>query len=245
MGASLERVRGTESAAEAASGGAGGPEPLSSPDRVVEAILDGVRSGRYGPGHRLVEADLTQELKVSRGPVREALKRLSAEGIVRIAPHRGAVVRALTREELADILAVQEVLTGLAARLAAQRIGAGENAKLVRESYAQLAPYRDAGLGVVFHEQRRRFHDAIIETAGNPELDRIMPRIHVQLLRLQFQKYLTETDRARQFDDYDAIAMAVLAGERRKAETAMRRHLRHTLASWSKLPEEAFAASEG
>lgn len=245
MSASLQRVKGAGTARTSESEPPGGQEAQSSPDRVVEAILDGLRSGRYGPGHRLVEADLTQELKVSRGPVREALKRLSAEGIVGIAPHRGAFVRALSRGEVADIMEVQEVLTGLAARLAARRIHDGDNARLVREAYANLAPYRDADLGAVFHEQRRHFHDALILVAGNPELQRVMPRTHVQLLRLQFQQYLTALDRARQFDDYDAIAVAVLAGDPRKAETAMRRHIRHTLASWRRLPEAAFAASDG
>ena len=63
---------------------------LSSPDQVVAALIRGLQAGRYVPGQRLIEADLTKELKVSRGPVREALKRLAAEGLVSLIPHRGA-----------------------------------------------------------------------------------------------------------------------------------------------------------
>ena len=93
---------------------------LSSPDQVAQVLLDGIKSGRIVPGQRLIEADLTSELRVSRGPVREALKRLSAEGLVRLIPHRGAYIRKLTRREVMDILVIQETLTALAARLAAQ-----------------------------------------------------------------------------------------------------------------------------
>ncbi|QJX02130.1 GntR family transcriptional regulator [Alcanivorax sp. IO_7] len=96
--------------------------PLSSPDAVIEAICKGIGSGRYVPGQRLVEADLTRELGVSRGPVREALKRLAAERIITLTRHKGAYIRSLGREEVRDLLQNIEVLLGLAARLAAQRI---------------------------------------------------------------------------------------------------------------------------
>jgi DNA-binding GntR family transcriptional regulator len=69
---------------------------VSSPDRVVEAILDGIRSGRYVPGQKLIEADLTHDHQVSRGPVREALKRLGR--VITRMRHRGAYIRA-TRAE--------------------------------------------------------------------------------------------------------------------------------------------------
>ena len=86
---------------------------------MIEAITDGVKDGRYAPGQRLVEADLTAELGVSRGPLREALGRLAAEGVLELEPYRGAVVRRLTREDVEDLFSVREVLEGEAARLAA------------------------------------------------------------------------------------------------------------------------------
>jgi DNA-binding GntR family transcriptional regulator len=146
--------------------------------------------------------------------------------------------------EVTNILSVQEVLTGLAARLAAENIEENGNAELVEEAYRRLARFRKADISEPFPEERRLFHDALIHASGNPELQRVMPRTHVHLLRMQFQPYLTETDRDRQFADYEAVATAVLAKEPRKAEQAMRRHLRHTRASWTKLPDEAFPAHD-
>ena len=91
---------------------------LSSPEQVAETLLDGIKGGRFVPGQRLIEADLTAELGVSRGPVREALKHLAAEGLIHLIPHRGAYIRKLTRRQAIDILVIQETLTALAARLA-------------------------------------------------------------------------------------------------------------------------------
>src|ERR1700722_14737920 len=121
---------------------------VSSPDRVVEAITDGIRAGRFVPGQRLLEADLTHDLSVSRGPVREALKRLAAEGIVTLTRHRGAYIRALQREEAKKILLVLEVLTGLAASLAAHEINAPGNRQRMRDALEHLKKVHDSG-GIV------------------------------------------------------------------------------------------------
>src|SRR5689334_5216430 len=74
-------------------------EDHSSTDRVVNHITAGILAGRYVPGQRLVEVDLTQVLKISRGPVREAFRRLDALGLVSTSRHRGAWVRTLSRTE--------------------------------------------------------------------------------------------------------------------------------------------------
>ena len=97
----------------------------SSPQRVVNAVISGIQKGRFVPGQRLIEVDLTRELKISRGPVREAFKRLAGEGVLVLNRHRGAYIRAQTREEVDDTLCVMEVLGGLAAKLAAQSIHKG------------------------------------------------------------------------------------------------------------------------
>src|ERR1700679_2247707 len=92
---------------------------MTSPDRVVDVITRNLRAGVFVPGQRLIEADLTKELRVSRGPVREALKRLAAEGVLTVTRNRGAYVRALSRAEVRDSLVVLEALVGVMADLAA------------------------------------------------------------------------------------------------------------------------------
>lgn len=216
----------------------------SSPDIVVDAILTGVAAGRYVPGQRLMEADLTQTLKVSRGPVREALKRLAAERIVTLTRHRGAHIRSLTRDEVDDLMQVIEVLTGFAAGLAARHIDEGDNRSRFIRAYERLMAHRYAGDGFAFMENRDRFYGAMVSIGGNRELAYLLPATQVQLIRLQFQSYLQPADRERQFHEYESIGEAILAGDSDQADHFTRLHMRRTRLSFLALPDQAFAAEE-
>jgi DNA-binding GntR family transcriptional regulator len=221
---------------------AAGTRSISSPDRIVESIVDGIRSGRYVPGQKLIEADLTDGLGVSRGPVREALKRLAAEGVVTLTLHRGAYLRVLTRAEVYETLVVLEVLTGLMARLAAETVNRGGHARQMREAFRWLAAYQagEAG-GMDQIKMRRHFYDALAEIGGNRQLGRIMPTMQIHLLRLQLQPYQTAEARRVQLRGYAEVADAVLAGNAQLAERAMRRHIRRTRARYEHIPDAAFA----
>jgi DNA-binding GntR family transcriptional regulator len=215
----------------------------SSPDVVVEAIVAGVYAGRMVPGQRLVEADLTRSLGVSRGPVREALKRLAAEGLVTLSRHRGAYVRALSRQEAQDTLVVLERIVGLVARLAAERIGLPGHARMLADQHAQLVGTAERGDFIALLKERRDYYDVLIRIAGNRELARLMPLMQIHLLRLQFQSYVTHEQRRRQFLDYAAITEAVLAGNRVKADRLMQIHIKRVRLALMRLPDEAFAAA--
>jgi DNA-binding GntR family transcriptional regulator len=219
---------------------------LSSPDRVVEAIVQGIRSGRYVPGQKLIEADLTHGLRVSRGPVREALKRLSAEGIVMLTRHRGAYVAALSRTEADEALVVLELLTGLMARLAAETVHAGGHAERIKEAYAWLGAYKNGQASPnEYIDKRRHFYDTLVEVGGNEQLKRILPTMQIHLLRLQVQPYLTSRARAEQLRSYAEVTSAVLAGKASQAERAMRRHIRRSRERYQSLPDEAFWTHPG
>lgn len=217
----------------------------SSPDVVVDAIIAGVRAGRLVPGQRLIEADLTRNLGVSRGPVREALKRLSAEGVVVLNRHRGAYIRALSRREVHDTLIMLEPLVGLVARLAARNIDKGHNRALMEGRYNSLMSVRSEGDTLMLLHERRDFYDVLITIADNGELRRMMPLMQIHLLRLQFQSYMSKDQREKSFIDYQAVTEAVLAGNWRRAERLMQLHIRRSRLVMSRLPEEAFAETQG
>src|SRR5258708_18534023 len=90
-------------------------------DMAYEALKKRIIEVDLQPGERLVERDLADELKVSRIPLREALRRLAAEGLVVLVPHRGALVSPFTPADVRDLFDVRESLEVLAARLAAER----------------------------------------------------------------------------------------------------------------------------
>jgi DNA-binding GntR family transcriptional regulator len=215
----------------------------TAPDRVVDAIIRSIRAGTYVPGQRLIEADLTRDVQVSRGPVREALKRLAAEGVLTRTQNRGTSVRALSRVEVRDSLIVLEALVSLMANLAAKQIKEDDNAAHMRDAYKRLLAFKDDGGAAAFLDERRSFYDTIVQIGGNHELKRILPLMQIHLLRMQFQSYITPRDREQQFKEYQAITEMILSGDAKRAEKAAALHIRRTRLSLMKLPDEAFPTS--
>ncbi|WP_164844057.1 GntR family transcriptional regulator [Croceicoccus ponticola] len=216
--------------------------PLSSPERVIDAITRGILTGRYVPGQKLIEADLTQALGVSRGPVREALKRLDAEGVVTLTPHRGAYIRLLTRREVLDLEIVLESLTALIARLAAEAVAddtSGERKRLMQEWLNFLTSSRTSTPELF--ERRRQFYDLLIEVGKNTQLESVMPTKRVHLIRLQTQQFFGPDDIEKRLAEYVAIANAVIVGNPQAAERAMRRHMKRNIETTMAMPDGAFA----
>ncbi len=211
-----------------------------SPGVVYRGIVDGLYRGRYVPGQRLVEADLTRDFEVGRGSVREALSRLAAEGLVSMNLHRSATIRSLSRAETRDLVALLEVLNGFAARLAAERVEEGNNRKLITEAYASLADVEVQRDFLRFARARNTFYRTMVAMGANHELARLMPRTNVDLIRVQFRAYATVDDDLR-MEDYRAIYDAINEGQGRKAETAARNHIRRLGDAIDKLPDGAFA----
>ena len=98
--------------------------------QLFKRIRDDILSGNYTPGEELKEATLGKQLGVSRTPVREALRQLDLEGLVEIAPNRGAKVIGISRKDVEDIYHMRARLEGLAARKAAEQIKEEELAEL-------------------------------------------------------------------------------------------------------------------
>ena len=212
----------------------------SSPDIVFNAIFQGIRDGALVPGQRLVEADLTESLGVSRGPVREALKRLAADGVVTLNQNRGAFVRALNRKDAHDLLQVLEVNCALGADLATRQIAKGHMRAEFEAAAQELLAFETRGDSHEFIEMRRKFYDVLFLVSGNMELHRIIPLMHIHLLRLQFQQRISERDRKKQFDEYRAVVSAILGNHPRRAARLMALHIRRTRLSISRMGDDAF-----
>lgn len=213
--------------------------PASSPDRLVRDIVQGLYEGTYVAGQRLVEPDLMRRYGVSRSTVREALKRLAAEGVVTVNPYKGAQIRHLSRKEANDLLVVMEMTVGLIARLAAQNIGMPNAADHFRDCYEQLASYEKERDSYDLVRARNRFYRAMTRTAGNAELERLLFGFQVHLVRS-----ILRQPRKERFQDYHGMAKAILEGDREAAERAGRDHIRHIVATLAQAPDDAFAPSD-
>lgn len=162
--------------------------PLS--ERARDAIRERVIDGRYPQGARVVEREVAEELRMSRVPVREALRGLVAEGLLELLPHSGVRVRRLDRTDVEHLYEVWEPLAIQASRLAARRVAdaapdeplllAGLRAALERAETA--AADGEPGREVVANTA---FHDGIVALSGNPLLAQTMARLSWQL-RLLF-----------------------------------------------------------
>jgi DNA-binding GntR family transcriptional regulator len=194
-----------------------------------EQIRQAIVEGAYPPGQRLIEQRIAEELQLSRTPVREALHRLVAEGLVHSEPNRGAVVRALSVEDIADIYGLRARLEGYAAELAAERAGE-DDITAIDEGNAAFAaalarPAHDLEVVRATHEANRRIHDAILEAAKHDRLRQTLSRtIDVPLVFQAFREFdRAETERSHLF--HTVIRDAIVAGDGVRAGNLMSEHV--------------------
>jgi DNA-binding GntR family transcriptional regulator len=146
--------------------GAGAAGRQTAHEFVRSVLRRAILSGELAGGTRLVQAELAAVLEVSTTPVREALRELASEGLVRFDPHRGAVVQELSGEELAEIYAIREVLEPLALRRAVPNLTPGDLARLRQLHERMLVePHSEEWV-----DANRAFHTAVLEAAASPRL---------------------------------------------------------------------------
>ncbi len=212
---------------------------ISSSETIVRDVVQGLYEGRYVFGQRLIEADLTRRYGVSRGSVREALSRLAADGVVTLERHRGACIRSVDRENALETLVLVEVLTGLSARLAAQRIALPGAADSLRAALGRVLKFEPRGSAIECDLARRDFFDVLVKISGNRELARLKASVQLGLVGMAVRCYENTIDAAREHDFLE-IAEAVFAGAPDAADAAARRHVRRVAEAVIAIPANAF-----
>src|SRR2546423_2759260 len=147
-------------------------ENLTLWQRVHERLREEILSERLHPGAELLEVPLSEELGVSRGPIREAIGRLAAEGLVTVKPRRGAVVRSLSKDEFLELYQVREALEMMAVRLAVPNLAAEDIAEL-EELIAVMNGHAERDEGPQFFEANVAFHGRLLEPSGNGKLQEL------------------------------------------------------------------------
>jgi DNA-binding GntR family transcriptional regulator len=195
---------------------------------IVERLRDDILAGRLRPGSRLVECDLTARFAVSRGPVREALRRLAADGLIEHWPHRGAVVRRLGEREIRELFLIRIELEALAARLAAATRAPDRRARFV----ASTKPiYADAPRNSCeYLKENAAFHDAVMALADNLQLRELAARLQLPLIMAQVGDVLTPSVLEASVREHRSIAQAILDHDPEAASARMRAHLERAAA---------------
>ena len=193
--------------------------------RVYDHLRDEIMGDRLPPGTELSEVALSRELAVSRGPIREAIGRLAAEGLVTVRPRRGAEVRSITPEELIDSYQVREALEVLAVRLAVPGITDAELAEL-DELVDRMSEHAKNGAVGDFFIANVAFHELLCELSGNSKLLEVYRRLAGEIGRFQARTLALRGSLDGSVTEHRAILAAIRLRDADKAAELTSAHIR-------------------
>ena len=198
-------------------------------DVVTERLETAIVSGELAPGTKIREQTLARSLGVSRGPLREAIRRLEGRKLVHRTPNIGVRIAQLSRKDLTDLLIVREALEGIACRAAAENMTDAEIKALdaLLTSHSKHKVFR-AGAGYYQESQDFDFHFRIVKASGNERLISMLCEDLYHLLRVYRYKLSTRVGRAEQaLDEHRQIVAALASRDPDLAEQRMREHIRN------------------
>jgi DNA-binding GntR family transcriptional regulator len=220
--ASMQAFRKRSTAPSTPAHGVLGREHASLTQRVADELRRAILSGRRQPRERLVEDRLSEELGVSRVPIREALRALAAEGLVDIQPRRGASVAEISVDVARDLVEVRATLEGLNARLAARNHDPGIVAELRQVLAEGNATARSRNVDDLVR-LNGEFHDKLVQAGRNSILWDIMRTLR-ERTSLVFAS--NSARRAEQdWDEHSKILAAVIDGDEELASVLATRHV--------------------
>ena len=206
-------------------------------ERARAGIREAIASGELKPGEQIVEAAIAAKIGVSRSPVREALRQLEQQGLVESVPNRGTFVAALDEGDVEEIVLLRGALEGLAARLAADRMGR-RDVRALEDVVARME--RHSGPGAreesAFIEADAEFHSALVRFSGHRRLQRMWAELDpfIWLLTVDAEG-IRRGDRPAVAAEHRQLLNPLGSGDPEAAQRAVWRHITGPLAV---LPDE-------
>lgn len=197
-------------------------------DKVFELLQTSIVKGRLHPGQRLSETELSTMYGVSRGPLREAIRRLEGRGLVTKRPHAGISVVSLGFNELMEIYQIREALEGMACRLAAESMTQEEIAdlKALLETHKKMVD-DDDGRSYYQKEGDFDFHYCIVKGSKNTRLYQSLCGELYHLVRMYRYRLSLQAGRPHKaLNEHSRILEAIESRDAELAEILMRRHIR-------------------
>ncbi len=195
-------------------------------EHVAQRLRPMLVEGRIAPGAKLNERELSELLKVSRTPLREAIKMLAAEGLVELLPHRGAIAVSLSEADVLNTFEVMAGLEGQAGELAAQRITPEEFAEIQAMQYEMMAAYTRRDLST-YYQVNARIHDAINTAAKNPVLAQVYNQVNARLQALRFRSNQDGEKWKRAVKEHELMIDALARHDGAAMREVLQQHLRN------------------
>jgi DNA-binding GntR family transcriptional regulator len=195
------------------------PDVPSVEELVTTALRDAILSGELRPGDRLLQEQLAEQLRVSRIPLRDALRRLEAEGLVRIGPRRGAEVASLTPDDVREIYAIRIALEPELVRDAIAALGPADIKRLIDMSEHMDDRMDDPAAG---GRARRSFYSELYHFARRPRTHRL-----IFAMRDDVQRYHVMHDQGEARHSHAELRECIRAKDAERGARLLREHLRH------------------
>ena len=199
-------------------------EYLPLRDVVFNTLRRAILKGELKPGERLMEITLADKLGVSRTPIREAIRKLELEGLVVMAPRKGAKVASITERYLNDVLEVRKGIEVLAISLACKRKTGEELEKLetIEQSFQKLI---ESGNLTELAEMDVKFHDTIYQATNNQRLVQLLNNLREQMYRYRMEYLKDIAVRRTLAEEHKAICRALRERDEQQAEEYVSIHI--------------------
>ena len=193
-------------------------------DRLATEIGDAILGGKFAPGERLDELGLAETYNVSRTPVREALRRLAATGLIELRPRRGAIVTEVTAESLNGLFVAMAEIEATCARLAAISMSPIERRRLgaLHEDMGEIA---GKGARVAYTDANHTFHTMLYAGAHNVVLQDFALGLRRRLEHFRRAQFRTPRRLVQSHAEHGEIVRAILSGDAPHAHSAMLHHV--------------------
>ena len=199
-------------------------EHLNLSDKIFKIIETQIVSGAIKPGERLVEIELAKNLGTSKSPVREALKKLEGEGIVRLIPRKGYLVRQIDRKSIEDFVDIMIVIEPAIARHALRRKN-GVVCKEIDEILHQMARTLKAKDYEAYVALNDRFHGLFVNLTENEWFIKFFNALHKQADMLRSLSLHSRDRFSRSIEEHHAIAEAYKRGDEERLLEVVRHHI--------------------
>jgi len=194
--------------------------------QVAQRLRQRIIEGQLQPGAKLNERELSEQLQVSRTPLREAIKMLAAEGLVALLPNRGAVVAQMSPPMVADTFELIAGLEGLSGELAAQRITTAQLAEVRALHFEMLAAHARRDLPT-YYRLNAAIHNAINAAAGNAVLTDTYRQVNARLQALRFRSNFDERKWAVAVQEHEQMVDHLASHDGTALRRLMEQHVRH------------------